>query len=74
MVSLQPTLPAHPPMLPALDPDTTRGSRLDSSSARTTPKCLRQGGGRVAGIRSPVAGEVKQGMCNVVSQKCCATR
>lgn len=31
----------HAPIEPALLPDTTRGSRFASSSARTTPKCLR---------------------------------
>lgn len=43
------TLPRCAPMLPALDPDTTWGSMLACSSARTTPKCLRAVGKHGAG-------------------------
>lgn len=39
VVPHSPSRTARAPMEPALEPDTTRGRRLASNSARTTPKC-----------------------------------
>lgn len=44
-------------MEPALEPDTTRGSSLVSSSARTTPKCLHHRAGSELGVVAWHAGE-----------------